>query len=127
MTAMSHPNEEIVRRAYAAINNRDLEAFVAEFTEDAKWYGSGRHVEGREGLGTMVGQLIDASGGTLQIELHDVLANDEHAVVLQITRAERAARVLEDRVVYVFHLRDGKIAEARFNGDPSVQDEFWSA
>jgi uncharacterized protein (TIGR02246 family) len=123
---VSHPNEEIVRRAYAAINNRDLEAFAAEFVEDAKWYGSGTQVEGREVIGTMVGQLIDASGGTLQIDLHDVLANDEHAVVLQVTRAERAGRVLEDKVVYVFHLRNGKITEAWFNGDPRVQDEFWS-
>ena len=86
--------------------NRDLEAFVAEFNEDARWHGPGRQVQGRKVIGAMVGQLIDASGGTLQIDLHDVLANDEHAVVPQITRAERAGRVLEDRVVYVFHLHN---------------------
>jgi ketosteroid isomerase-like protein len=60
------------------------------------------------------------------IELHDVLANDEHAVALQVTQAERGGRMLSDRVVYVFHLRNGKIAEAWFNGDPRVQDDFWA-
>jgi ketosteroid isomerase-like protein len=54
-----------------------------------------------------------------------VLANDDHAVALQIARAERNGRSLVDRVVYVFHLRDGKTAEAWFNGDPRVQDDFW--
>lgn len=103
-----------------------MDAFVAEFAENAVWHGGGLTIEGREAIGALVGRLIDASGGTLQIDLHDVLANDEHVVVLQTTRAEREGRRLKDNVVYVFHVADGKIAEAWFNGDPRVQDEFWS-
>lgn len=74
----------------------------------------------------MVHQLIEASEGTLQIHLHDVLANDEHTVALQVTTAQRARRSLRDNVVYVYHLRDGRIVEAWFTGDPRVQDEFWA-
>jgi ketosteroid isomerase-like protein len=123
---MPHPNEEVVRRAYAAINRRDIDAFVAAFAENAVWHGSGQSIVGSKPIGALVGQLIDASGGSLQIDLHDVLANDEHVVVLQTTRAERQGRRLEDNVVYVFHVVEGKIAEAWFSGDPRVQDEFWS-
>jgi hypothetical protein len=36
---MPHPDEETVRRAYAAINGRDLEGFVVEFADDAVWHG----------------------------------------------------------------------------------------
>ena len=122
---MPHPNEQTIRRAYAAINRGDLPAFSVEFTEDAIWHGSEAQVTGGGAIAELVGQLREASGGTLRIELHDVLANDDHAVALQITRAEREGRSLVDRVVYVFHLRDGKIAEAWFNADPRVQDDFW--
>ena len=111
---------------YGAINAGDVDAFVAEFTSDAIWHGGGADITGPQALGTLIEQLREASAGTLQVELHDVLANDDHAVALQITRAEREGRSLADRVIYVFHLRDGRISEAWFNGDPRVQDEFWS-
>jgi hypothetical protein len=38
------------------------------------------------------------TNGTLRWELHDVLANDDHAVGLHITRAERNGRSLAERV-----------------------------
>jgi hypothetical protein len=122
---MPHPNDQVIRRAYAAINRGDLAAFSAQFTEDAIWHGSEAQIIGAEAIADLVAKLREASGGTLRIELHDVLANDDHAVALQTTRAERNGRSLVDRVVYVFHLRDDKIAEAWFNGDPRVQDDFW--
>jgi ketosteroid isomerase-like protein len=122
---MAHPGEETIRRAYAAINAGDPTALASEFTRDAVWHGGESAITGADAIARLVGQLREASGGTLRIELHDVLANDEHAVALQTTRAEREGRSLVDRVVYVFHLRDGKIAEAWFNGDPRVQNDFW--
>jgi uncharacterized protein len=122
---MPHSNEQVIRRAYAAINRGDLAAFAAEFTDDATWHGSDGQISGAKEIAELVVGLREAAGGTLRIELHDVLANDDHAVVLQVTRAERDGRSLVDRVVYVFHLRDDKITEAWFNGDPRVQDDFW--
>lgn len=122
---MPHPNEQVIRRAYAAINRGDLAAFSAEFTEDAVWHGSEAQITGAEAIADLVAGLREASEGTLRIELHDVLASDDHAVALQVTRAQRNGRSLVDRVVYVFHLRDQTITEAWFNGDPRVQDDFW--
>jgi ketosteroid isomerase-like protein len=49
------------------------------------------------------------SGGTLILELHDVLVNDEHVVALYIVRAERAAKQLNDNEILVYHVRDGKV------------------
>ena len=123
---MTHRDEEVVRRAYEALNRGEVEIFAEHFAEDAVWHGSGAQVQGREAIAGMVDQLVRATEGTLHVELHDVLASKDHVVVLQTTRAERTGRSLADRVVYVFHLRDGKIAEAWFQGDPRVQDEFWA-
>lgn len=124
---MSHPNEAVVRRMYAAINDRDMDALLAQFADDAVWHGGEAQIRGKEAIGQLVRGLIEASGGTLHIDLHDVLANDEHVVALQSTTAEREGRRLADRVVYVFHVEDRQITEAWFSGDPGVQDEFWSS
>ncbi|HSL97069.1 MAG TPA: nuclear transport factor 2 family protein [Candidatus Deferrimicrobiaceae bacterium] len=121
----AHRHEVVVRRLYEAINRGDSAAVAAAFTPDAVWHGGGRSVEGADAIAGLVNTLHEASGGTLRVELHDVLANDEHGVALQVTRAERDGRLLEDRVVYVFHLRRGLITEAWFSGDPRVQDAFW--
>lgn len=107
-----HPHEQAIRGMYDAINAGDLDAVGAEFSTDALWHGADALIRGSHAIAELVGQLREASGETLQIELHDVLANDDHAVALQVTRADRRGRSLADRVVYVFHMRDGKIAEA---------------
>jgi ketosteroid isomerase-like protein len=66
-------------------------------------------------------------GGTLRLELHDVLANDEHAIALYTTRAERKGRRLEDNEVNTFHMRDGKVTEVWTQAtDLYANDEFWS-
>ena len=75
---MAHPDAEVVRRAYAALNRRDIEGFVGEFADDAVWHGSGSQVVGGRAIGAMVQQLVQAAEGTLHVELHDVLETDDH-------------------------------------------------
>jgi ketosteroid isomerase-like protein len=54
-------------------------------------------------------QILDAPP---EVETHDILANDEHAVVLNNVRASIRGQTLEQRQIVVLHIRDGKIAEA---------------
>ena len=74
----------------------------------------------------MVEQLRALTENTLHIEVHDVLANENHPVILQLTKARLEDRFLEDRVVYVFHIDDGFIVDAYFQGDPRIQEAFYS-
>lgn len=123
---MAHPNELVVRRAYEALDRDDMAGFIATFAPDAVLHGGeGVEVAGAERIARMIWQLREMTNGTLRWELHDVLANDDHAVALHTTRAERNGRSLADRVVYVFHVRDGHIREAWFSGDPRVQADFY--
>jgi hypothetical protein len=46
-----------------------------------------------------------------EIETHDILASDDHAVVLNTVRASRAGQILEQQQVVVMHIKDGKITE----------------
>jgi len=51
----------------------------------------------------MFGKLRELSGGTIQHGLHDVLASNDHVVVLATLRAQRAGKQLQDNVVHVMH------------------------
>ena len=66
--------------------------------------------------------------GTLRGEIHDVLASDDHVVVLQTTRGERDGHgSLEDREAIVLHVRDGTIVEVwEHPGDVYAMDAFFS-
>jgi uncharacterized protein len=65
--------------------------------------------------------------GTYRIEVHDVVANDEHVVTLLTARAERAGKQMEENQVLVSHMAGGKFAEVWIQqGDLYAVDEFLS-
>lgn len=130
---MAHPNEDRFRAGYAAFSSGDMEALRNQFfTEDIVWHASGRNplsgdYKGVDEVLGMFAKSFELSGGTLSVELHDVLANDEHAVALGVARGEREGKTLEDRYAHVVHLRDGKVSESWIHsGDQYAIDEFWS-
>ena len=130
---MAHPNADLVREGVAAFQRGDLDALQRQyFAEDIRYHVPGRSpVAGDyEGVAQVLGffgQLFELSGGTLRVELHDVMANDEHAAALLKIRAERAGKQLEDNTVLTFHIRDGKVAEVwSQQTDLYAVDEFWS-
>jgi ketosteroid isomerase-like protein len=115
-----HPNEQTIRRAMAALTRADLDAFAHFLADDFVIHipGGGRLAgdHGKEGfLGMVVPVLIEASAGTLQVDVHDVLATDDHAVGLYRFSAARDLRRYEWRHVNVYHPRNGQIAEVFFN------------
>lgn len=130
---MVHPNENLIRDAFAAYARGDIEALRRDFlAEDVRWHFPGQsplagHHEGADRVVALFGRLGELSSGTHRLELHDVIANDEHVVALHATRAERAGRRLQINAAQVFHVRDGKVTEAwTLHDDPDAVDEFWS-
>lgn len=130
---MAHPNEDLVREAFAAFGRGDIDALRHQyFAPDIRWHFPGQsplagHHEGVAQVAQMLGRPGALSGGTHRIELHDVIGNDEHVVALHTTRAERAGKQLEVNVVHVFHVRDGKVTEAwTHHAELYSFDEFWT-
>jgi uncharacterized protein len=129
---MVHPNEELVRRGFDAFAKGDVDTLRELFDQDAVWHVPGRNqLSGdHRGIDTILGlfaKIAELSGGTFRIDLHDVVANDEHAVGIYVSRGEREGRTLEDRNVLVTHIRNRKIAEAwLLNDDQYAADEFFS-
>ena len=58
-------------------------------------------------------RLFDVDrGAAFTSEIHDVLANDRHAIALTHVHGSRADRTLDDITVHVVHVIDGRITEA---------------
>jgi ketosteroid isomerase-like protein len=129
---MSHPSEAVVRRFVEAMVKRDVGAIADSFTDDVVFHIAGRNAlsgehRGKQVVLTRLFQAWEEAFGGLEIRIHDVLANDDHVVVLSDRRASRDDRVLEMRAATVYHVREGKIAEAwLFEWDPYSIDEFLS-
>jgi ketosteroid isomerase-like protein len=70
---------------------------------------------------------MELTAGTFRVELHEVGADDQHTVGLHLATGEREGRTLADREVLVFHVRDGKVAEAwQYVENQYAYDEFFS-
>lgn len=119
-----HANERVLRAGLDAIYAGDAAAFARVAAEDMVVHVPGRSrlagdLHGRGRFGARVREL---TGGTLTIDVHDVLGSDDHAVGIYTVRVQCPDRSLEWRHVNVYHIRDGMIVEVWQN--PFEQDAF---
>jgi ketosteroid isomerase-like protein len=129
---MAHGNEGLLRSLYDAFSRRDLDTVRSLFADDIVFHQPGRNptsgdYQGIDAVLGLLGALAERSGGTFRAQVHDVLASDQHAVALLRVSAQHGPRSVDVAVVHVWHLRDGKLAEAWVHpADQTVLDEFWA-
>ncbi len=129
---MAHPDEELVRSAFDAFAKGDVDTLRESMAQDAVWYVPGRNQLSGEhrGVDAILGffaRTMELSGGTFRMDVHDVVANDDHTVALFDARAEREDRTYENRNVLVIHIRDGKLTETwLLSENQYAADEFFS-
>jgi hypothetical protein len=125
-----HPNEELVRHLYDARAGGDAAEIRAILSPDIVWhepanYGgfAGDHagIEAvfREVFGRYE-QDYDDSG----LDLHDVLANDEHVVALVSWYAVRGGERVDGHELALYHVGSGRVTEAWFYPDGDYRDFF---
>lgn len=129
---MGHPNEKLVRDGLAAFASGDLEAMRKFLAPDVIWHSPGRNqlsgdYKGIDEVLGLFGRLFEITGGTFRLDVHDVLANDEHGIVLSTATAERGGKRLSNQAVQVLHIKDGKATESWLHpNDQYAADEFFS-
>jgi uncharacterized protein len=129
---MAHPNEDLIRRGYEAFNKGDAETLRVLFDPEIVWHFPGRSVLAGDHRGTdavlgFFGRTQELTAGTFRVELHEVVADDEHTVGLHLATGEREDRTLEDHEVVVFHVRGDKVVEAwQYIENQYAYDEFFS-
>ena len=130
---MAHHNEGIARSATEAISKGDMEGFLGHHTDDTVVHFPGRGPmagdhRGKDGVARMFQQQMQILDAPPEIETHDILASDDHAVVLNKVRASRGGKILEQDQVVVMHIEGGKIAEVWLQfSDQQAMDEFASS
>ena len=100
---MAHPNEAVVLRFLEALPKRDLETIEELLADDVVWHWAGRGPLSGEYRGkdrfsefsASLGRMIGEPGAKHRVELHDIVANDEHTIVLWTRIAERGAATIE--------------------------------
>jgi uncharacterized protein len=128
---MAHPNEDLIRRGYEAFGAQDMATLNELFADDVVWHSPGHNqlagtFRGKEEVFAIFQKVGELTGGTFKLDIHAVLADDEHAVVLSRSTGEREGKTLDDNTVQVFHIKDGKVTEQWLHpGDTYAADEFW--
>jgi uncharacterized protein len=133
-----HPNAARVQRALEArargtFDEEDTKIILDAFTDDAIWHMTGNSawaadVKGKDALLAQWKAVAEASGDSFKVDLHEMFADDDHAIGISTIRARNGDRTMEMREIQVFHLTpEGKISE--FWGIVKDQDEldaFWA-
>lgn len=109
-----HPNAAVLRGAYAALAKGDIMSAYAVFAPDLVWRVPDGHrlagtYEGRDTVFGMLGQLVTMTGGSLQMHVDEVLANDARGVGLITSTATRNGTDFVAKEVHIFELDNGKV------------------
>jgi hypothetical protein len=124
-------NAAVIRRYCDAWRAGDLAGIVDCYHDDLvlHYFGtsplSGDH-RGKPAALAALARVQQLTNRRL-LEIHDVLASDEHAVVPARERFARDGRTVESKRVLVYHVRDGKLAEAWiYDDDQRAVDALWA-
>jgi ketosteroid isomerase-like protein len=124
---------EIMLRLNAAAETGDDDAYFSLHADDFVAHIPGRSIiagdhEGRSALQALDKLELELTDGTIEHAAHDLLTSGDHAVLLMRVTASRPEKMdLDARVVYVYHVRDEKVAELWAHPyDQTLFDEFWS-
>jgi ketosteroid isomerase-like protein len=129
---VSHPNEDMLRDAYAEFARGDLDEYLRYCTDDISFHVPGRsQVAGAYSRGQFVTPFIESvmelTSGTFRETVLDIVAHDRHGIVLVEHEFERRNRRYKYRSAHVYSIREGKLAEFReYPEDLYVFDEAWS-
>lgn len=128
---MTHPNEDLARRAYEAFADRDMATLDKLIADDVEYHVSGHSAlsgvyDGKQATFEFFGRVGELSGGSFSVDIHDIVANDDHTVALVTARGERDGRRLDENLVQVMHLEDGQlVALWSFSWDQQASAAFW--
>ena len=98
----THPNALRIRRLFDAFHHGDLATIQEMIPEAAVWYFPGRRGQlagehrGRDAVLAFLMKVQALTNHSFHLDLVDVLANDENAVVLFRGRGERDGKTLDN-------------------------------
>lgn len=120
-----HPNAVLARALNDAFAQGDMQALDGFIADDVVWHEIG-NPQPRRGKAAL---REAGSGADYQITgtLHDIIANDDHTIVLVDASATRGGKTLHYRTAEIYHIRDGKVIERwAFSDDTEAIATFFA-
>jgi uncharacterized protein len=111
-----HPNVERLRQGYSAYAKGDLATLRGMLADDVTFHFLGHTpLSGAyHGLTEVLGYFarLRDSGAAFTFEVHDLLADDQHAVAMLAGTAARSGNLIQQKVVHAFHTNaNGKVTD----------------
>ncbi|HZA84274.1 MAG TPA: nuclear transport factor 2 family protein [Actinomycetes bacterium] len=115
MTHHEHPNVSLVREGFAAFERGDMARMDQLLADDVVWHvgGNSKWAGAYEGKAKVLEYFgRQAQGTEMAAEIHDIVGNDDHVVVLGSAKATaRDGSSAEWKYTQIFHIRDGRTTE----------------
>ena len=128
--SMKAENERTLRESYDAFGMGDINPLMNSLGDEIEWHVSGRSplagkYVGKDNVLSFFGKMMNLYGGSLKLQVLDILADDVHGVVLTREAASYNGRVVEFSSVHVWEISNGKLNHFRVYYDDAYHS-FWS-
>ncbi|MBC7691224.1 MAG: nuclear transport factor 2 family protein [Methylotenera sp.] len=129
---MKHPHALVLEKIYADFAKGDIKSILAACSEKMTFQVSGKsRLAGKFDRSNFEKdfalKLMELSGGTFKMEVHDILASDQHAVVLASDHLIRDGKETMYRTAHVWRFEGGKpVAWYEYPRDLYQFDAIWS-
>ena len=117
MTVHEHPDVQLVRDGLAAFARGDMSWMDEHLSDDIVWHVGGNSrwagtYTGKARVLELQSRQSHAMSSPPEVDVHDILGNDGHVVVLGTAKATADdGSSAEWRYVNVFHITNGKATE----------------
>jgi uncharacterized protein len=133
MASNRERNIEMARKGYQAFNELHLDEAMDTIADDVVWHVGGENpisgeYKGKQAVMELFMKYGQLTEGTSEFDIHDILASEDHTVVLGTATATRHGRTHTSRFVDITHAdKDGRAKEFwRFVEDQAADDEFYN-
>lgn len=123
-----HPNAALIRAWAETMGSDDPRAGTELLADDVEWHEIGR-AEPVRGKAALAERYMGSNPPDWQItdvEVHDIVANDDHTIALGTATAVRGGKTFRYRTAEIYHIKDGKItARWAFSDDTAAINDFF--
>lgn len=129
---MKHSHVAMIEKLYFDFSNKNWKEFLEACPDQITFQVAGKSkLAGKytkeNFISEFASRLQDLSGGTFEIEVHDILASDRHATVLATNRLIFQGKPIELRTVHVWRIENGRpVAWYEYPRDLYQYDIIWS-
>ena len=105
-----HPNAAVIRKMNDAMSSGDMETAASYIADDVVWHEIGAE-EPIRGKAQLAARNADFGDADIKYDAHDIVASDDHVIVLGTATVTRGGKSLTYRTAEIYHVNGGQVTE----------------